>query len=200
MVNRALNQNRRNPMVIPRTLLQNTYCPPRKKLHIAADRAGPPTQTFRPDPRGLEPLADPPSFEPIEIDMNDITKIFSTLIALMALAGASGSLHADTITVCPDGTCDFTSVDEAITAAADGDRIEIGSGVYDLSQSHDLEERRIEVVGVAEASKAPAACARMERHVNSCLDGRRVDHRTGRNAGNLPRRPDVRRGGAGSSG
>ena len=82
--------------------------------------------------------------------MINITKIFSTLIAL---AGASGSLHADTITACPDGTCDFASVDEAITAAADGDRIEIGSGVYDLSQSHDLEERRIEIVGVAETDE-----------------------------------------------
>ncbi|MAC19524.1 MAG: hypothetical protein CMJ23_07635, partial [Phycisphaerae bacterium] len=129
---------------------QNAYAPQRKKLHIAADRAGPPSQTLEPDPRGLEPLADPPSFEPIEIDMNDITKIFSTLIALI---GASGSLHADIITVCPDGTCDFTSVDAAITAAADGDRIEIGSGVYDLSQSHDLEERRIEIVGVAETDE-----------------------------------------------
>ena len=79
--------------------------------------------------------------------MNDITKIFSTLIALI---GASGSLHADTITVCPDGTCDFASVDEAITAAADGDRIEIASGVYDISQYQNLEERSIEIVGVAE--------------------------------------------------
>ena len=94
--------------------------------------------------------------------MSDIIRIFSTLIALI---GASGSLHADTITVCPDGTCDFASVDEAITAAAHGDRIEIGSGAYDISQHHDLEERRIEIVGVAEPDE-PAPRLQLTNNVS----------------------------------
>ncbi len=93
--------------------------------------------------------------------MINITRIFSTLIALI---GASGSLHADTITVCPDGTCDFASVDAAITAAADGDRIEIGSGVYEISENHNLEERSIEVVGVAEADE-PTPRLQLTRNV-----------------------------------
>ena len=93
--------------------------------------------------------------------MINITRIFSTLIALI---GASGSLHADTITVCPDGTCDFASVDAAITAAADGDRIEIGSGVYEISENHYLEERSIEVVGVAEADE-PTPRLQLTRNV-----------------------------------
>ena len=45
---------------------------------------------------------------------------------LMLTAGAA----ADTITVCPDGSCDHVDIQSAIDAAAWGDVIEIVAGTY----------------------------------------------------------------------
>ena len=39
-------------------------------------------------------------------------------------------LHADTITVCQDGTCDHETIQQAVDAAVDGDRIEVRPGLY----------------------------------------------------------------------
>ena len=51
--------------------------------------------------------------------MTDFTRFF---VALIALAGSSGAGRADTITVCPDGTCDFASVDGTSIGAVDVSR------------------------------------------------------------------------------
>ena len=49
------------------------------------------------------------------------------LAVLVCLATAS---NAETITVCLDGSCDYTDIQEAINAASDGDVIEIAAGTY----------------------------------------------------------------------
>jgi len=43
---------------------------------------------------------------------------------------AAGGAHADTITVCLDGSCDFVDIESAIGASNDGDIIEVGAGTY----------------------------------------------------------------------
>ena len=51
------------------------------------------------------------------------------LCAVIALTFAS-SVVADTITVCLDGTCEYSDIQSAINNASDGDVIEIAAGTY----------------------------------------------------------------------
>jgi predicted outer membrane repeat protein len=59
---------------------------------------------------------------------------FSNSFAIAALAFGALAAHgqADTITVCPDGSCNFTDPVAAIAAAAPGDIVEIHAGTYML--------------------------------------------------------------------
>ena len=59
------------------------------------------------------------------------------LIALVAVCGAA----ADTVTVCPDGSCDHQSIQDAVAAASTGDEIRIGPGIYreSIMINHDME-------------------------------------------------------------
>ena len=63
----------------------------------------------------------------------------------MLLAGTA-SATADTLDVCPDG-CTYLNIQDAINAAADGDRIEIGPGTY--YESLIIDGKAIELIGIA---------------------------------------------------
>ncbi len=61
---------------------------------------------------------------------------------------------AATVDVCPDGSCDFTSVRAAVLAASDGDVIRVHPGAYTLGagQSIDIIERSLTIQGVGDAA------------------------------------------------
>jgi hypothetical protein len=54
-------------------------------------------------------------------------------LSFMTLSAVAAQAYAGTITVCPDGSCNFTDPVAAIAAAAPGDIIEIHAGTYMLS-------------------------------------------------------------------
>jgi predicted outer membrane repeat protein len=54
-------------------------------------------------------------------------------LSFMTLSAVAAQAHAGTITVCPNGSCNFTDPVAAIAAAAPGDIIEIHAGTYMLS-------------------------------------------------------------------
>ncbi|MDG2424936.1 MAG: right-handed parallel beta-helix repeat-containing protein [Phycisphaerales bacterium] len=55
--------------------------------------------------------------------------------ALVVMSSLATSAMADTITVCLDGSCDFTDPAEAAMAAVSGDVVEISAGTYYLEES-----------------------------------------------------------------
>ena len=84
------------------------------------------------------------------------------LMHLMNLAALSGGIlalsaatHADTITVCPDGSCDYTDPSEASMAAVSGDVIEIAAGTYLLEESMSL-TATVTIRGAVDAYGEPA--------------------------------------------
>jgi hypothetical protein len=56
-------------------------------------------------------------------------------ILLGGFGGLASIANAEVITVCPDGTCDFTDPAAAVASAATGDVVEIAAGIYLLEQS-----------------------------------------------------------------
>ena len=54
-------------------------------------------------------------------------------LSFMTLSAVAAQAYAGTITVCPNGSCNFTDPVAAIAAAAPGDIIEIHAGTYMLS-------------------------------------------------------------------
>lgn len=89
----------------------------------------------------------------------DITPAPRTLRAATAVAclafGLASTASADTITVCLDGSCDFTSPAAAVAAASMGDVVEIAAGHYLLSQPL-LVLQAIVVRGEVDANGDPA--------------------------------------------
>ena len=81
-----------------------------------------------------------------------------TLVAasLALAANLLASVSADTITVCPDGSCDFTDPAEAVSLAEPGDVIEIAAGIYPLEESVSFFGSQITVRGAVDASGQPA--------------------------------------------
>ena len=67
----------------------------------------------------------------------------------------SAATHADTITVCPDGSCDYTDPSEASMAAVSGDVIEIAAGTYLLEESMSL-TATVTIRGAVDAYGEPA--------------------------------------------
>ena len=55
--------------------------------------------------------------------------------ATVAMFSLATTLMADTITVCPDGSCDFTDPAAAAESAMSGDTVEIAAGTYLLENS-----------------------------------------------------------------
>ncbi len=84
---------------------------------------------------------------------------FKTLRALAASTFAAGgmlsSAHADTITVCPGGSCDFTSLAAAVDAAVEGDTILIAAGTYLLSAPISLYDKDLVIRGAVDANGRP---------------------------------------------
>ena len=52
------------------------------------------------------------------------------LLATAVLAFASSVTTADTSTVCLDGSCDYSNIQQAVNAASDGDVIIVQAGTY----------------------------------------------------------------------
>ena len=71
-------------------------------------------------------------------------------------AGLFCSSFANTITVCPDGSCDFTDPAEAASVAAPGDVIEIAAGIYPLEETVSFFGNQITVRGAVDAYGQPA--------------------------------------------
>lgn len=79
------------------------------------------------------------------------------LLAATLLAGAVGSLaSANTITVCLDGTCDFTDPAAAVSTAVTGDIVEIAAGTYPLNASLLVYAQAITIRGAVDAQGRPA--------------------------------------------
>ena len=82
---------------------------------------------------------------------------FAALRALsIAAIGIASSASAETITVCLDGSCDFTSPVAAVEAALEGDTIEIAAGTYLLSSPISLYGKDLVIRGRVDASGRPA--------------------------------------------
>jgi hypothetical protein len=80
----------------------------------------------------------------------------SRWLALCAvIAGCASFVHAETITVCLDGSCDFTGPVAAVEAAAEGDTIEIAAGTYLLSAPISLYGKDLALRGAVDANGRP---------------------------------------------
>jgi hypothetical protein len=66
--------------------------------------------------------------------MNDMYRM---LLANVALALSSVAVSAETITVCASG-CDYTSTNAAISAASDGDVIQLAAETYFEGEQIDM--------------------------------------------------------------
>ena len=60
---------------------------------------------------------------------------YTIALSVMTLSAVAGQAYAGTITVCPNGSCNFTDPVAAIAAAAAGDIIEIQAGTYMLGST-----------------------------------------------------------------
>ena len=76
-------------------------------------------------------------------------------IGMLILSGIAAPSHADTITVCLDGSCDFTSPAAAVDAAVEGNTIEIAAGTYLLESPLSLYGRNLTIRGAIDASGRP---------------------------------------------
>jgi len=74
----------------------------------------------------------------------------------IAAGGVASAAHADIITVCLDGSCDFTSPAAAVDAAVEGDTIVIAAGTYMLSSPISLYDKDLVIRGAVDASGRPA--------------------------------------------
>ena len=64
--------------------------------------------------------------------------------------------QAEIITVCPDGSCDFTSIQMAIDEAGSGDRIEIAAGTYRPRSTIQTDGKAITLFGDVDSSGEPS--------------------------------------------
>jgi hypothetical protein len=88
------------------------------------------------------------------------TQMFRPSLANMLSAALAGSIalasSADIITVCPDGSCDFTDPAAAVNAAVNGDIVEIAAGTYPLGASLSVYGQNITIRGAVDAKGRPA--------------------------------------------
>ena len=68
--------------------------------------------------------------------------------AALTLSGALAQpLLAETLTVCLDGNCEFSTIQAAIDASEDGDVIEIAPGRYTIVQTIDTKGKAVTITG-----------------------------------------------------
>lgn len=104
----------------------------------------------------------------------DITLHQPRSLAAVALAvcGLASLARADTITVCLDGSCDFTSVGAAVDAAAEGDLILVAAGTYMLSAPISLYGKDLVIRGAVDASGRPTTVLNGQNttyHINALV-------------------------------
>ena len=87
-------------------------------------------------------------------------------IGMLILSGIAAPSRADTITVCLDGSCDFTSPAAAVDAAVEGDTIVIAAGTYLLESPLSLYGKNLMIRGAVDASGRPT----------TVLDGRNATY------------------------
>jgi len=80
----------------------------------------------------------------------------STVLGSALASGIAFAASADIITVCPDGSCNFTNPVAAIAAAVSGDTIEIAAGTYTLASTIDLVGKQLVIRGAVDAAGNPA--------------------------------------------
>lgn len=73
-------------------------------------------------------------------------------LAGLIAQGAMTGIHADTITVCPDGSCDHVSIQTAIDIAEPGDTVAIGAGTYTPTTTLDTRGKPLTLSGVRDES------------------------------------------------
>lgn len=104
----------------------------------------------------------------------DITLHQPRSLAAVALAvcGLASLARADTVTVCLDGSCDFTSVGAAVDAAAEGDLILVAAGTYMLSAPISLYGKDLVIRGAVDASGRPTTVLNGQNttyHINALV-------------------------------
>jgi hypothetical protein len=91
---------------------------------------------------------------------NTTTPIRLSLPARSLAAVAAGSIafaaHAETITVCIDGSCDFTDPVAAVNAALAGDTVQIAAGTYPLAATITMYGKDLTLRGAVDAQGRPA--------------------------------------------
>ena len=80
----------------------------------------------------------------------------AALLCAVVASGITAATHADTITVCPDGSCDFTDPIAAMSAAVTGDVVEIAAGTYPLASMISVYGKNLTVRGAVDANGRPA--------------------------------------------
>ena len=76
-------------------------------------------------------------------------------LGLVLASMLAPTLHADTLSVCPGGGCDFTSIQLAIDAANEGDVVAIAAGTYLFDETIDTLGKAITLRGTTDASGRP---------------------------------------------
>jgi hypothetical protein len=79
----------------------------------------------------------------------------ATLAALCAAFGIVLTSSAATLTVCPGGSCGFTSIQSAINASSHGDVIEIAAGTYSITQTLNPGGKAITLRGAIDPNGRP---------------------------------------------
>ena len=90
----------------------------------------------------------------------------------LACAGFASFASADTITVCPGGSCDFTDPAAAVAAAAEGDTIQIAAGTYMLTTAISLYDKDLVIRGAVDSKGRPATILNgqnMTYHINALV-------------------------------
>ncbi|MBG81121.1 MAG: hypothetical protein CMJ39_10515, partial [Phycisphaerae bacterium] len=88
--------------------------------------------------------------------LGETSRLSMSCLALAAITGIHAHAAADTITVCASG-CDFSSINAAIGAAAEGDVIQLQAETYLEGAPIDLDGKSITLLGATDTDGAPAS-------------------------------------------
>jgi hypothetical protein len=77
-------------------------------------------------------------------------------LAALAAFGVAAAAHAGTVTVCLDGSCDFTDPAAAVDAAVAGDTVLIAAGTYPLTSTVTAYGKHLTIRGAVDTQGRPA--------------------------------------------